>query len=50
MFLEHLEKGEDSGPARRTAPVINFSFNQQPDEQTIDIEPEEEIEDIEEDE
>jgi hypothetical protein len=48
MFLEHLEKGEDSGPARRTAPVINFSFNQQPDEQTIDIEPEEDIEDIEE--
>jgi hypothetical protein len=48
MYLDHLEKGEDSGPTRRTAPVINFSFNQQAD-QTIDVTPEEdEIEDIEE--
>ena len=41
MYLEHLEKGE-AGPApSRTAPTINFSFNQQPDEKTIDIQSEE---------
>lgn len=44
MYLEHLEKGEQSAPVSRTAPTINFSFNQQPDEQTIDITPEEEDE------
>lgn len=38
MYLDHLEKGEQSAPASRTAPTINFSFNQQPDEKTIDIE------------
>ena len=41
MYLDHLEKGEQSAPASRTAPTINFSFNQQPDEKTIDIESEE---------
>jgi hypothetical protein len=46
MYLDHLEKGEQSAPTGRTAPTINFSFNQQPDESTIDIE----AEDIEEDE
>lgn len=41
MYLEHLEKGE-AGPApSRTAPTINFSFNQAPDEKTIDIQSEE---------
>jgi hypothetical protein len=44
MYLEHLEKGEQSAPVSRTAPTINFSFNQKPDEQTIDITPEEEDE------
>ena len=38
MYLDHLEKGEQSAPTGRTAPTINFSFNQQPDEKTIDIE------------
>jgi hypothetical protein len=37
MYLEHLEKGEQSAPTGRTAPTINFSFNQQPDNKTIDI-------------
>lgn len=41
MYLEHLEKGEQSAPISRTAPTINFSFNQQPDERTIDIQSEE---------
>ena len=41
MYLDHLEKGEQSAPVSRTAPTINFSFNQQPDEQTIDIQSEE---------
>lgn len=41
MYLDHLEKGEQSAPASRTAPTINFSFNQQPDEKTIDIQSEE---------
>lgn len=41
MYLDHLEKGEQSAPISRTAPTINFSFNQQPDEKTIDIESEE---------
>jgi hypothetical protein len=41
MYLEHLEKGEQSAPTSRTAPTINFSFNQQPDEKTIDIQSEE---------
>lgn len=41
MYLDHLEKGEQSAPVSRTAPTINFSFNQQPDEKTIDIESEE---------
>lgn len=47
MYLDHLEKGEGSGPQRRSAPVINFSFNQ-PADDTIDVTPEEDIEDIEE--
>jgi hypothetical protein len=41
MYLDHLEKGEQSAPTGRTAPTINFSFNQQPDEKTIDIQSEE---------
>ena len=41
MYLEHLEKGEQSAAPSRSAPTINFSFNQQPDEKTIDIESEE---------
>jgi hypothetical protein len=41
MYLDHLEKGEQSAPTARTAPTINFSFNQQPDERTIDIQSEE---------
>jgi len=45
MYLEHLEKGEDTGPARRNAPVINFSFNQPADE-TIDVTPDD-VEDVE---
>ena len=40
MYLEHLEKGETSPAPSRSAPTINFSFNQQPDEKTIDIESE----------
>jgi hypothetical protein len=40
MYLDHLEKGE-SGPApSKSAPVINFSFNKEPDEKTIDIDAE----------
>ena len=27
MYLDHLEKGEQSAPVSRTAPTINFSFN-----------------------
>ena len=46
MYLEHLEKGEDSGPQRRSAPVINFSFNQ-PADDTIDVTHEDDAEDIE---
>lgn len=46
MYLDHLEKGEQSAPTGRTAPTINFSFNSPTDESTIDIE----AEDIEEDE
>lgn len=38
MYLDHLEKGEVTHSAPKSAPVINFSFNQQPDEKTIDIE------------
>ena len=38
MYLDHLEKGEQTHAPSRTAPTINFSFNQQPDEKTIDIE------------
>ena len=41
MYLEHLEKGEVNHTPSKSAPTINFSFNQQPDEQTIDITPEE---------
>jgi len=41
MYLEHLEKGETGPAPSRSAPTINFSFNQQPDEKTIDIESEE---------
>ena len=41
MYLDHLEKGEQSAPTSRSAPTINFSFNQQPDERTIDIQSEE---------
>lgn len=41
MYLEHLEKGEINNSPRKSAPTINFSFNNQPDEQTIDITPEE---------
>ena len=44
MYLEHLEKGETGPAPSKSAPVINFSFNNQPDEQTIDITPEEEDE------
>lgn len=40
MYLEHLEKGETGPAPSRSAPTINFSFNQQPDERTIDIESE----------
>ena len=40
MYLEHLEKGETGPSPSRSAPTINFSFNQQPDEKTIDIESE----------
>lgn len=40
MYLEHLEKGETGPAPSRSAPTINFSFNQQPDEKTIDIESE----------
>jgi hypothetical protein len=47
MYLDHLEKGEAAGPQRRSAPVINFSFNQ-PADDTIDITSEEDIQDIEE--
>ena len=41
MYLEHLEKGEQTHTPSKSAPTINFSFNQQPDEKTIDIESEE---------
>ena len=41
MYLDHLEKGEVNHAPSKSAPVINFSFNNQPDEQTIDITPEE---------
>ena len=41
MYLDHLEKGEQSAPTSRSAPTINFSVNQQPDERTIDIQSEE---------
>lgn len=41
MYLEHLEKGEVNHTPTKSAPTINFSFNQQPDEHTIDITPEE---------
>lgn len=41
MYLEHLEKGEVNHTPSKSAPTINFSFNQQPDEHTIDITPEE---------
>lgn len=40
MYLEHLEKGETGPAPSRSAPTINFSFNQQPDEKTIDIQSE----------
>lgn len=41
MYLDHLEKGEQTHSPSRTAPTINFSFNQQLDENTIDIQSEE---------
>ena len=41
MYLDHLEKGETGPAPTRSAPTINFSFNQQPDEKTIDIQSEE---------
>ena len=41
MYLEHLEKGEQTHTPSKSAPTINFSFNQQPDENTIDIQSEE---------
>lgn len=41
MYLEHLEKGETNHTPSKSAPTINFSFNNQPDEKTIDITPEE---------
>ena len=41
MYLEHLEKGEQTHTPSKSAPTINFSFNQQPDEKTIDIQSEE---------
>ena len=41
MYLDHLEKGEVNHTPSKSAPTINFSFNQQPDEKTIDITPEE---------
>ena len=41
MYLEHLEKGEQTHAPSKSAPTINFSFNQQPDENTIDIQSEE---------
>jgi len=48
MYLEHLEKGETGPAPAKSAPTINFSFNQQPDEKTIDIQSEEVEEDGEE--
>ena len=47
MYLDHLEKGESVTGPSKSAPTINFSFNQQPDERTIDIQSEE-VEDIDE--
>lgn len=41
MYLDHLEKGEMNSQPSKSAPVINFSFNQQPDESIIDIDSEE---------
>jgi len=41
MYLDHLEKGETGPAPSKSAPTINFSFNQQPDERTIDIQSEE---------
>jgi hypothetical protein len=41
MYLDHLEKGESVTGPSKSAPTINFSFNQQPDERTIDIQSEE---------
>ena len=40
MYLEHLEKGETNHTPSKSEPTINFPFNNQPDEQTIDINPE----------
>ena len=40
MYLDHLEKGEQTHMPSKSAPTINFSFNQQPDEKTIDIQSE----------
>jgi hypothetical protein len=41
MYLDHLEKGETGPAPSKSAPTINFSFNQQPSEKTIDIQSEE---------
>ena len=41
MYLDHLEKGEQTYTPSKSAPTINFSFNSQPDERTIDIQSEE---------
>ena len=40
MYLDHIEKGENGPAPSKSAPTINFSFNQQPDEKTIDIDSE----------
>jgi hypothetical protein len=41
MYLDHLEKGETGPAPTKNAPTINFSFNQQPSEKTVDIQSEE---------
>jgi len=45
MYLDHLEKGETNHAPSKTAPVINFSFNNEPADNTIDVEAMEDTED-----
>jgi hypothetical protein len=44
MYLDHLEKGEVGPAPTKNAPVINFSFNNEPADNTIEIEANEEDE------